>query len=395
MYKFILLFSALLSVTFSSAQSSDEDRIIKTVHLEADDVLGDVLQSTIDEYELSWLDSLIVTGVMTDDDFPFIVELSKTMRHLQGLNLSEAYCERIPNAGLSGALSLRWISWPTGLKAIGGGFINHTMIKKLTLPLPEVDFTSAFHGNRYISSVVVPEGYKRISKKAFCDASNLTEVVLPSTLETISEEAFENANRLSHIDLPNSITQLSPHCFRSLNSCEEIELPDNIEEIPMLAFAWCTNLSKVKLPKHLKRVKERAFAQDWALLEVELPSEVEELEYKSFDFSRIQVWRCLGSVPPQCPTQTPYSGSPELKPEDLPSEWAVLHIPAGTRAAYEAAPFWKEIKTIIEDIPSVVQPVRIQNTPAAPLYDLQGRRVDAEPQKGIYIRNGRKVVRTK
>ena len=29
------------------------------------------------------------------------------------------------------------------------------------------------------------------------------------------------------------------------------------------------------------------------------------------------------------------------------------------------------------------------------LFDLQGRRVDAEPQKGIYIRNGRKVVRTK
>ena len=32
-------------------------------------------------------------------------------------------------------------------------------------------------------------------------------------------------------------------------------------------------------------------------------------------------------------------------------------------------------------------------SPSAPIYDLQGRRIQGEPQKGVYLRNGRKYVR--
>lgn len=56
---------------------------------------------------------------------------------------------------------------------------------------------------------------------------------------------------------------------------------------------------------------------------------------------------------------------------------------------------------LLTDISAIAQPTGIRAIEEkraavdAPLYDLQGRRVDAEPQKGIYIQNGRKVVRTK
>ena len=56
---------------------------------------------------------------------------------------------------------------------------------------------------------------------------------------------------------------------------------------------------------------------------------------------------------------------------------------------------------LLTDISAIAQPTGIEAVEEkraavdAPLYDLQGRRVDAELQKGIYIRNGRKVVRTK
>jgi hypothetical protein len=51
--------------------------------------------------------------------------------------------------------------------------------------------------------------------------------------------------------------------------------------------------------------------------------------------------------------------------------------------------------TVLNDMPTSIAEVEKRPLVDAPLYDLQGRRVDAEPQKGIYIRNGRKVVRTK
>ena len=35
----------------------------------------------------------------------------------------------------------------------------------------------------------------------------------------------------------------------------------------------------------------------------------------------------------------------------------------------------------------------LNNTPiSVPLYDLQGRRLNAQPSKGVFIKNGKKVV---
>ena len=83
--------------------------------------------------------------------------------------------------------------------------------------------------------------------------------------------------------------------------------------------------------------------------------------------------------------------------------WYILHVNLETeKSPLECANELYESGDFAESVPdfagSIVLDTAIRNVASAipevssDLYDLQGRRLNAQPTKGIYIRNGKKVV---
>ena len=70
-----------------------------------------------------------------------------------------------------------------------------------------------------------------------------------------------------------------------------------------------------------------------------------------------------------------------------------LYVPEHLVAQYKASSLWKGFKAILP-LPDDFQGIGKVHEHSAEdvLYDLQGRRVTKAPEKGIYIKNGRKIV---
>ena len=70
-----------------------------------------------------------------------------------------------------------------------------------------------------------------------------------------------------------------------------------------------------------------------------------------------------------------------------------MYIPVGTIGKYKDTIGWRDFNNIEESPTETgVENVKIgRATLDEPIYDLQGRRLSAKPQKGLYIQNGKKM----
>ena len=72
---------------------------------------------------------------------------------------------------------------------------------------------------------------------------------------------------------------------------------------------------------------------------------------------------------------------------------AVVYVPAGAKAAYEAAAHWSNFSNIVEL--EAGEGTGIDSVAAedeSVVHDLQGRRVDNVAKGNIYIKNGKKYI---
>ena len=70
---------------------------------------------------------------------------------------------------------------------------------------------------------------------------------------------------------------------------------------------------------------------------------------------------------------------------------ATLYVPVGTIDNYKATDGWKDFAYIVEGTPTGIKVIENTQKKNATIYDLNGVR-QSEPQKGINILNGKKVV---
>ena len=71
---------------------------------------------------------------------------------------------------------------------------------------------------------------------------------------------------------------------------------------------------------------------------------------------------------------------------------ATLYVPKDAKNEYETTSGWRDFANIVEGTPTGITSVTSdKETLNAPIYDLNGRRL-TEPQKGINIIGGKKVV---
>lgn len=150
----------------------------------------------------------------------------------------------------------------------------------------------AFYGQVYLTTISVPSSIKSIGSGAFYDCSNLETVVLHEGLATIGSCAFQNCEKLANISIPSTVKKISEHAFLGCANLTSIYIPSSVTTLERFAFYRCSNLTSVK----------------------------------------------VGMTEPLSIVSTTFSNRAN----------SILCVPNGSKAAYQAANYWKEFKKIIE-----------------------------------------------
>ena len=162
--------------------------------------------------------------------------------------------------------------------------------------------------------------------------------------DMIPNSAFENNAYLEHFKMPAGVKELGYNAFM-YTKLKEIDLPETIEEFGQNTFYACFELKDVYM-----RHKEAPYWISWCVF-----------ANKSEQLTR------------------------------------TLHLYPGSKAKYEAHQYTQNwivyFDNVVEDLePTGIHSVTLDKKPGnAAIYDLNGRRIQNVPSRGIYIQNGKKI----
>ena len=141
--------------------------------------------------------------------------------------------------------------------------------------------------------------------------------VLPNTVKVISSYAFENAQGIGFYSLPDSVVEIGENAFANSVLCD-IYLPEGLEYIGSSAF-HSSDLGELFLPASLTGI---GYGIVW----------------NCNDLSEVTVF---AETPPDTDWNDPFNNS----------NLTAIYVPAGSVAAYKAAPGWSIYADIIVAIP--------------------------------------------
>ena len=140
---------------------------------------------------------------------------------------------------------------------------------------------------------------------------------------------------LSYFDTSKVITMIE--MFRGCGNLKTIILPDDLTFIDDYQFDDCSSLTDISIPSSVTTIGERAFHYCTSLKEITISSNVTSIGDNAFSSSGLTKVTSL--------MQTPCVISSTVF-ENV-SNNATLYVPAGCKAAYEAADYWKDFKKIM------------------------------------------------
>lgn len=275
---------------------------------------------------------------------------------------------------------------------------------------------------------------KIIGPQAFRGCQNLKEAVLPYYLELLGDSAFMNCSNMRLKSFPSwdvgDIIKYFPQTLKQqgspysgagafsgcTNMCRNssLLLPESWTEIPERMFCdisyhdWLVITSNIKrlgkeafygnvipnltLQEGLESIGEKAL-YGMHITAIKLPSTIKELGYLAignypgdvFYNGPLKEITCLATEPPVNDSRGAFNADVY--------ETAVLVVPDESLELYLSAPDWQRFKNIrgVNGRTSI-HGVRSYTDATPVIYDLQGRKIQGKPDRGLYIHNGKKCV---
>lgn len=187
--------------------------------------------------------------------------------------------------------------------------------------------------------------------------------------------------------------ELASHYFKSIDlSGAKVVAYDGYKAdmVPDYAFEANEYLESFKMPACVKELGFNAFRATM-LKEIDLPETIEEFGRNTFNacFYLTDVYM-RHKEPPYWISWCVFAS----KFDDL---YRTLHLYPGSKAKYNAHRYTKNwikyFDNVVEDLePTGIHSVTLdENTAPKAIYDLNGRRIQNVPFRGIYIQNGKKI----
>ncbi|MDR0431019.1 MAG: leucine-rich repeat domain-containing protein [Tannerellaceae bacterium] len=152
----------------------------------------------------------------------------------------------------------------------------------------------------------------------FLDQKQIRTLQLEQGVTDLGNWAFSSCN-LTSVNIPESVTSIGEGTFAGCSNLTSITTPNNVTSIGITAFANCSRLTSIIISGSVTGIGSQAFGSCSRLRDVTVE------------------WATPLSV-----KKSVFAGVPLAK--------ATLHVPAGTKARYEAADVWKKFGTIVEDV---------------------------------------------
>lgn len=208
---------------------------------------------------------------------------------------------------------------------------------------------SAFYNCWQLRSLTLPEGLETIGRQAFMYVP-VSELTLPTSLKTIREQAFFNCNGIKELIIPEGVASIGDYAFAYMNGLTKLELPATLKEIGRRLIEGCTKLETV-------------------VSHITAPQAISNYTFAT------STW------------------NDQTQQADMTPSTATLYVPIGTKTQYEALSGWTWFANIVESEQAGTGIATMEHRAATDgrWYNLQGQPID-KPQKGVFIRNGRKVV---
>ena len=208
---------------------------------------------------------------------------------------------------------------------------------------------SAFYNCWQLRSLTLPEGLETIGRQAFMYVP-VSELTLPTSLKTIREQAFYNCRGIKNLTIPEGVTSIGDYAFAYMYGLTKLELPATLTEFGIRLIKGCTKLEAV-------------------VSHITVPQAISNYTFAT------STW------------------NDQTQQEDMTPCTATLYVPIGTKAQYEAQSGWTWFANIVESEQAGTGIATMEHRAATDgrWYNLQGQPID-KPQKGVFIRNGRKVV---
>jgi hypothetical protein len=222
---------------------------------------------------------------------------------------------------------IRWALWEDGALTIHG-----------TGDMPDYSYSGTpWNSHRQtIKTVVVGAGVKSIGSNAFYGCAALTEVDILDDVTAIGENAFFNCAALTNISIPDGTTAIGGYAFYGCVALTDVAIPDGVATIAPSTFYGCAALTNVTLGEGVTTIGARAFARCNALTNV----------------------TCLASRPPSLGGYNFNTNTAD-----------VLHVPAGSLAAYEGSA-WNGVFSSIEALLTHRPANRSSASSSASAFDL-------------------------
>ncbi len=191
------------------------------------------------------------------------------------------------------------------------------------------------------------------------------------------------AGEIQKIEIKSGITSIGYFAFYKCSSIMSLSIPATIGYIGSSAFEDCTGLTSLSLNDGLLYIGGSAFEGCVGLQTLTIPSTVNSISINAFK-------NCKGITDVYCYAES-VPDTDDNAFDSTPTEKSTLHVPAKAVEAYSTSWPWSDFKEIVPIDPNAIMGVKQSDARNVEYYDLIGRRVN-QPQKGLYIRNGKKVI---
>lgn len=309
---------------------------------------------------------------------------------------SDTYCNPLYYAHhlyLSGE-EIKDLVIPDGVTSLVNSFTACYGLTTVTVPSSVTSIEEyTFYGCKNITKVILNSNaiasrqYSDHPSLSYLFGSQVTEYILGEDVSTIGDKAFKDCSNLISITIPNSLTNIGKAAFSGCTGLTSLIIPEGVKIIENETFYGCTGLTSVSIPNSMTNIKGSAFYGCSSLTFVIIPSHVERIgDYTFQNCNALANIYCYAENPPQCGLSFYHSDYS-----------ATLHVPAASIPLYQISSIWCDFKNIValtddDPKPTGVKTVWVKTDDnIGVVYDLHGHK-RVQPQKGLNIINGKKVV---